>query len=220
MFHMDLTMKTRTFTQSLAKLGTWSAMACLFAYGSMAMAITTTAADKTQHTADNKTAATQYEADKKLCAEETSSSARLQCRRDANAAYTKALAEEKSRMTPTSQPAPALGGCPGCGTVVAVSVVEKDGEGGAVGMIAGGLGGAILGHQVGGGVGKDLATIAGAAGGAYAGKKIEGKVRAQKVWNVTVQYPDDSKKHFSFKSDPGYKSGDAVKNAGNSIVRR
>lgn len=39
----------------------------------------------------------------------------------------------------------------------------------AIGAVAGGL----LGHQVGGGKGKTLATVAGAVGGGYAGKKIE-----------------------------------------------
>ncbi|MDR7134544.1 uncharacterized protein YcfJ [Lysobacter niastensis] len=39
----------------------------------------------------------------------------------------------------------------------------------ALGAVAGGL----LGHQVGGGSGKTVATVAGAAGGAYAGRKIQ-----------------------------------------------
>jgi uncharacterized protein YcfJ len=39
----------------------------------------------------------------------------------------------------------------------------------ALGAVAGGL----LGHQVGGGSGKTIATVAGAAGGAYAGRKIQ-----------------------------------------------
>jgi uncharacterized protein YcfJ len=39
----------------------------------------------------------------------------------------------------------------------------------AIGAVAGGL----LGHQVGGGKGKTLATVAGAVGGGYAGKKVQ-----------------------------------------------
>lgn len=39
----------------------------------------------------------------------------------------------------------------------------------AIGAVVGG----VLGHQVGGGKGKTLATVAGAIGGGYAGKKIE-----------------------------------------------
>jgi len=103
--------------------------------------------------------------------------------------------------------------------VVAVSQTEKEGEGGAVGLLAGGAAGALLGRQLGGGMGKDLATIAGAVGGAYAGKKIEEKVKTHQVWTVAVQYPDNSRKSFDFEQDPGFKVGDAVKNAGASILR-
>lgn len=41
------------------------------------------------------------------------------------------------------------------------------------GMAIGAVGGGLLGHQVGGGKGKTLATVAGAVGGGYAGKKIQ-----------------------------------------------
>jgi uncharacterized protein YcfJ len=41
------------------------------------------------------------------------------------------------------------------------------------GAVAGGLIGALAGHQVGGGKGKTLATVAGAAGGAFAGHEIQ-----------------------------------------------
>ncbi|MDD2948752.1 MAG: glycine zipper 2TM domain-containing protein [Rugosibacter sp.] len=58
-----------------------------------------------------------------------------------------------------------------CGRVVSIDSVKQKGEGGAVGMIAGGVVGGLLGNQVGGGKGKTLATVAGAAGGAYAANK-------------------------------------------------
>lgn len=181
-----------------------------------------TAAAKAQYTAVTKKAATQYETDKKVCADEASSESRLQCRRDAKVVYDKAVSAAKVTMAAsTAKPAPSkAGACADCGTVVSVTQSERDGEGSAVGMIAGGVGGALLGNQIGGGFGKDLATVAGAVGGAYAGKKIEEKVRAQKIWTVAVQYPDNSTKNFEFKEDPGYKSGDAVINAGSSIARR
>lgn len=187
------------------------------------------ATPKAQYTADSKTAMDRYTSDKTLCNDEASSTARLQCRRDAKTEYDKALAAAKTKMsaatpavtatTATAQKASAPVACADCGKVVSVSVTEKEGEGSAVGMIAGGVAGALLGHQVGGGVGKDLATIAGAAGGAYAGKVIEGKVKTHKVWHVTVQYTNASKHSFEFDKDPGFAVGDAVKNSGGSIVR-
>lgn len=178
---------------------------------------------KVQYAADRKNALARYTEDKKLCNDETSSNARLQCRRDAKAEYDKVLADAKARM-PVSAPAPARSQaakavCAGCGKVVAVRMSEKEGEGSAVGLIAGGVTGAVLGHQVGSGMGKDLATIAGAAGGAYAGKKIEQKVRTHTVWTVNVHYADGRKNSFDFNQDPGLKVGDQVRNSGNSIVR-
>ena len=48
-----------------------------------------------------------------------------------------------------------------------VKPVERN----VAGMLLGGAAGALLGHQVGGGNGRTLATIVGAAGGAYAGDR-------------------------------------------------
>ena len=185
---------------------------------------------KAQFDADNRQAGLRYEADKKLCNDETSSASRLQCRRDAKAEYDAALAQAKARLTapaavakpaPVAAVAPAVAAppCAECGRVVAVSQTDKEGEGSAVGLLAGGAAGALLGRQLGGGRGTDLATIAGAVGGAYAGKMIEEKVKTHKVWTVAVQYPDNSRKSFDFEQDPGFKVGDTVKNAGAGIVR-
>lgn len=192
-------------------------------------AIAQTAEAKAQYTADSQAAKTRYDGDLKLCAEEPSSSARLQCRRDAKTEYDKALADAKARMAAsatraapaatTATPAPTQVTCPDCGKVVSVNVVEKQGEGGAIGIIGGGAAGALLGQQIGQGSGKDLATIAGAIGGAYAGKKIEEKVRTHKVWHVTVQYNDGNRRSFEFAQDPGLIVGDKVRNAGETIVR-
>jgi len=178
---------------------------------------------KAQLAADTKTAGARYEDDKRLCEDETSSSARLQCRRDAKAEYDSAIAAAKARMTAAAAapvPAPAQVACEGCGKVTAVTVKEEAGKGGPVGLIAGGVGGALLGRQIGGGSGKDIATVAGAVGGAYAGKKIEEKMTSHKVWNVTVQYPGGTSSSFAFEQDPGFKVGDPVRNSGNSVVRR
>lgn len=185
---------------------------------------------KARYAADSNKALTRYASDKKLCNDESSSSARLQCRRDAKAEYDRALAVAKADMAAATKAAAATGAadrkplvakaaCAECATVVAVSVTEKQGEGSPVGMIAGGVAGAVLGRQVGGGSGKDLATIAGAVGGAYAGKKIEEKIKTHKVWTVSVQYADGSKGRFDFEQNPGLKAGDPVKKSGHTIVR-
>ena len=109
--------------------------------------------------------------------------------------------------------------CSDCGHVTAVTVADKAGDSNAVGLIAGGVAGAVLGHQVGGGFGKDLATLAGAVGGAYAGKKIQENMNTSKVWTVSVKYPNGNNASFDFTQDPGFAVGDVVKSSGNTIVR-
>lgn len=204
-----------------------------------AWALTAAAASANPQLAtDTKAAQARYESDKKLCNDETSSSARLQCRRDAKTEYDQAVAAAKSRasaapavapaappsVTPAPAPAPAAAAsepaCAECGRVMAVSVTQKAGDYSAAGVLAGGAIGAVLGNQVGGGLGKDLATIAGAVGGAYAGRVIEEKMKTHTVWNITVHYANDSKANFEFTADPGFQVGDRVKNSGNTIVRQ
>jgi outer membrane lipoprotein SlyB len=164
-----------------------------------------------------KDAKARYEADKKLCADEASAEARLQCRRDAQAIYDKASAANKASTDYSSKSAQAA--CTDCGHVTAVNVHEKPGQSNAVGLIAGGVAGAVLGHQVGGGTGKDLATVAGAAGGVYAGKKIQENMNATQVWTVSVKYSDGRTAKFDFAHDPGLAVGTAVKKSGNTVVR-
>ena len=181
-----------------------------------------TVSPQAQYQIDSKNAQTRYDSDKLLCNDETTSPARLQCRRDAKADFDKALAEAKAVRTAASTPKPPeppKPACADCGKVMSVSMTEKEGESSPLGLIAGGAAGALLGRQIGSGTGKDLATIAGALGGAFAGKKIEEKVKTHKVWTVGVRYPDGSNKNFDFDKDPGLKVGDVVKNADQSVVR-
>lgn len=181
-------------------------------------ALAANATPKASSEAAKKAAASRYADDKKLCAEESSSSARMQCLRDAKAEYDKALTKAK-----TDQASASAGNgkvCADCGKVLSVKVVEKEGQGSPVGVIAGGVAGAVLGHQVGKGTGQDIATIAGAAGGAYAGHKIEQKMKSVKVWEVAVRFDSGEEKTFTFDKDPGYAAGTAVKASNGSIVRR
>lgn len=175
-------------------------------------------ASKTGYEAAKKAAATRYADDKKLCADESSSATRMQCLRDAKAEYNAALTKARNEHAS----APAAGGkvCASCGKVLSVKAVEKEGKAGAMGMVAGGVAGALLGNQVGTGTGRTVATVAGAAGGAYAGNKIEQKMKATKVWEVAVRFDNGEEKTYSFDHDPGFASGAAVKAANGSITRR
>jgi uncharacterized protein YcfJ len=52
------------------------------------------------------------------------------------------------------------------------------------GMLGGALLGGVLGHQVGDGRGKDLATVVGVAAGAYGGKKAQQRYQQSKTWTT------------------------------------
>lgn len=53
------------------------------------------------------------------------------------------------------------------------------------GSVIGAVAGGVLGHQVGGGRGKTLATVAGAAGGGYAGNQVQKKMQQNDVQTTT-----------------------------------
>jgi len=109
--------------------------------------------------------------------------------------------------------------CANCGVVEAVNVVEVKGDGNYLGMIAGGLAGALLGHQVGGGTGKTIATVAGAAGGAYAGNEVEKRMKTTKHYEVITRLESGGSQTITYETDPGFKVGDKVKVENNTLVR-
>lgn len=82
--------------------------------------------------------------------------------------------------------------CVQCGTVVAVTPVERDGAPSGAGVVAGALLGGLLGNQVGGGTGKTIATVAGAVGGGYAGNTVEKRLKKITVYLVDVRMDDGS----------------------------
>jgi outer membrane lipoprotein SlyB len=184
---------------------------------SMAQAVS----PREQYNIDTREAAARYAEDRAICADERNQGQRMKCLRTAKAENTRMLADAKASMNaqPAANAQRAKPACLDCGKVTAVNVSEKRGESNALGMLAGGAAGALLGNQVGGGDGKKLATVAGAVGGAYAGKKIQEKVNSTKVWTVEVQYDNGRSGSFSFDHDPGVQRGDRVKNSGQSITR-
>jgi len=198
-----------------------SLMLFLLLAGSQVPAIAAdTAAPEGAYKAAQSEAASRYASDKKLCAEESNAASRMQCLRDAKAVHDKALADAKQRLGAEVKPAQGAATCADCGQVVGVLMATKKGKGGALGAIGGGVAGALLGHQVGAGRGKDVATVAGAAGGAYGGYKAEEKLRSTKTWSVTVKMDSGEQRVVEFDHEPGVKSGDLVKVSGNTITRR
>ncbi len=121
-------------------------------------------------------------------------------------------------QAPAAAPAPAPV-CSNCGVVDSIREITQPGEGSGLGAVAGGVVGAILGHQVGGGTGKKIATVAGAAGGAYAGHQIEKSQRKTTRYEVIVRMNDGSSRSVMMDMVPGWQVGEHVRIENGTLVR-
>jgi outer membrane lipoprotein SlyB len=97
------------------------------------------------------------------------------------------------------------------GTVQAVREVTQPGEHTAIGPIAGGVAGAVVGNQFGHGNGKKVMTVLGALGGAFAGKHIEKQARATQRWEVEVRHDNGVQETLLSDVAPPYNAGDRVR---------
>ena len=162
---------------------------------------------KQQFDADTKRIATRYAEDKKLCGDERDSGARMQCLRDSKTEYDKAMTQARAQYKGPGKP----GACHECGKVTSVVLGEKAGESSAVGLIAGGVAGALLGNQVGSGHGRQLATVAGAVGGAVMGNQVEGNMNASHHYEIKVRLDDGTLRTFHQQNAPAWRTGDRVR---------
>lgn len=101
-------------------------------------------------------------------------------------------------QAPTARPV-----CAQCGTVESATQVVRAAAPTGVGVVAGGVLGAVLGNQVGGGNGKTAATILGAVGGGWAGNEVEKRVKKETVYEVRVRMENDSTRTFELASPVG-----------------
>lgn len=119
------------------------------------------------------------------------------------------------RVAAAVPPAPI---CGNCGVVEAVNLIEHKGDGSYLGMIAGGVAGALLGSQVGHGRGTTVAELAGAAGGAFAGNEIEKRVRTTKHYEVVVRMHNGGIHTVSYPAEPGLRVGTRVRVDNGALV--
>ena len=101
--------------------------------------------------------------------------------------------------------------CGHCGNVESVREIKTRAEGSGAGAVGGAVLGGLLGHQVGGGNGKKLATVAGAVGGAVVGNQVEGRMRATTSYEVRVRLDDGKHRTFHLQNLNGFSTGDRVK---------
>mgnify|MGYP001550884381 CR=1 FL=1 len=86
--------------------------------------------------------------------------------------------------------------CHVCGTVESVTPVEHKGQATGLGAVGGGVVGALVGNQFGGGNGRTVATILGAVGGGFAGNAIEKNVRKTTVYEIAIRMDDGAVRHL------------------------
>ncbi|HEY7787892.1 MAG TPA: glycine zipper 2TM domain-containing protein [Casimicrobiaceae bacterium] len=111
-----------------------------------------------------------------------------------------------------AQPSPPTArACANCGVVASVRQVETKGQASGVGLVAGGVIGGILGHQIGSGRGNTVATIAGAGAGAYAGNQVEKNRNRTTYWSVAVRMDNGTRRTFSFADRPAFREGDRIR---------
>jgi len=109
--------------------------------------------------------------------------------------------------------------CLSCGRVESIQTVETPGKASGVGAVAGGVGGAVVGHQFGNGNGRTALTILGAAGGALAGNAIEKNVRKEVSYRVNVRMDDGSNRSFPASGPAAYGVGERVRIDNGALVR-
>jgi outer membrane lipoprotein SlyB len=110
--------------------------------------------------------------------------------------------------------------CSSCGVVEAVNPIEVQGNGNYLGTIGGGVVGALLGSQVGGGNGRTAAEIAGALGGAYAGNKVQGNMAKATHYEVVVRLQNGGTQTVSFADAPGFRVGEKVRITDGTLARQ
>lgn len=108
--------------------------------------------------------------------------------------------------------------CRECGTVVAVRAEKREGEGGAVGVLAGAAAGGLIGNQFGKGHGKEAMTVVGAVGGGLVGNEVQKRVTAKEVWVTQVKMTDGKMRTFEHDKQPTWKSGQLVRVGANSSL--
>ncbi len=149
-------------------------------------------------------AADQVAADKQQAAERADEKQAAQRADEKQAAQ---RADEKQAKAQAAIEAP----CSNCGVVQSVREINTRAEGSGMGAAGGAVVGGLLGNQIGGGGGRQLATIAGAIGGAVAGNQIEGNVNASRSYDITVQLDNGATRTIRQSAQPRWRAGDQVR---------
>ncbi|MDB5917815.1 MAG: hypothetical protein JWR40_2049 [Massilia sp.] len=119
--------------------------------------------------------------------------------------------EAAYRPVEVAAAAPAKNRCSNCGNVESIREINTRAQGSGVGAAGGAILGGLLGNQIGGGHGRQLATVAGAVGGAVVGNQVEGNMKATHSYEIRVRLDDGSHRTFHQQNAPGWRQGDRVR---------
>lgn len=137
----------------------------------------------------------------------TSQSSKTSDHAKTNHSNTNTQAVKRPAVVAAQSPKPIV--CADCGTVEAVTAVQRQGKVNGVavgnttvgvGTVAGGLVGGLLGSQMGGGDGKKVMAVLGVAGGALAGNAIEKNMKKVTIYQVRVRMNDGSIRNMEVSS--------------------
>lgn len=128
------------------------------------------------------------------------------------------LDERAASGTAAARKPVAQASCTSCGVIDSIRPVQVAGNTSGVGAVAGGVTGAVLGHQIGNGHGRDAMTVLGGIGGAFAGHSIEKNVNRRTVYRVTVRMDDGSFRTISQSDAPAMALGSKVRVVNGSLV--
>ncbi len=97
------------------------------------------------------------------------------------------------------------------GTVESVTPITQEGQATGLGAVGGAVAGGLLGHQIGGGNGRTVATVLGALGGGVAGNMVEQRVRSDTEYQVRVRMEDGSTRVVTYHQRPDLGVGQRVR---------
>lgn len=101
--------------------------------------------------------------------------------------------------------------CSNCGNIESIRTITSRARGSGLGAAGGAVLGGLLGHQVGGGNGRSLATVAGAVGGAVLGNQVEGNMHAVHSYEIRVRLDDGTLRTFHQSNPPAWHEGERVR---------
>lgn len=105
---------------------------------------------------------------------------------------------------------------------IEVMRVEEKPKTSGAGAIIGGVAGAVIGHQIGGGFGRDAATVVGAVGGAVVGNSVEKNRKpgdTHDVYRVSVQLERGEYRSFEVSGGIDLRVGDRVRIENGQLFR-